>query len=235
MLLKGLKYALYSFIELLFPVNCAGCNAPLQGEEKNLCLHCITNLPLTHNWKNRVNPTYKKMYGRFALEYANSFLYFTKSGLTQHLIHQFKYRNRKDLAVYLGYLFGQHLLKSTWINEIDTLLPIPLHPKKERQRGYNQSAHLALGITEATRIPTLEGVLIKAKNTPTQTRKSIIERVENVRDTFRVEDYAILKGKHILIVDDVLTTGSTIESAAFELLQIEDVKISFATLGVVLD
>lgn len=216
-----------------FSSYCAGCGQSFKGQEDILCTHCFLNLPLTNSWEKKENIIYRKLYGRFPFEKAVSFLYFTKSGLTQHLIHQFKYQKRKDIAVYLTELFAKELKKVNWQQDIQIIIPVPIHKKKKNIRGYNQAELIALLLGETLQIAVSTNVLIKNKHTESQTRKSIIQRIENVKDVFAIQKSMDLENKHILLVDDVLTTGSTIEHCSEVLLKIPGVKLSIATLAAV--
>src|SRR6185312_5058207 len=150
--------------------------------------------------------------------YATSFAYFTSEGLLQHLLHGLKYTNKKQTGIYLGKQLAYDLQQTNWISEIDAIIPIPLHNKKEAIRGYNQSELIAEGIGNVLNIPVLNNALLRKRHTDSQTKKSREERLMNMKDAFEVTSSHLLKNKHILLVDDVLTTGATIESAALALL-----------------
>ena len=229
---SSLKNIFEALISIIFPQNCAGCNRPFRGDEKVLCLRCKINLPSSNTWMQQQNIIYNKLYGRFNFENACSLLYFTQSGLAQHLIHLIKYKDRRDIAVYLGNLFGENLKKSKWAEGIDYLIPVPLHRQKRYIRGYNQSELIAEGISEILQIPSLKKELIKTRHTSSQTQKTTKERIENVSNVFDLINPDILKGKHILLIDDVITTGATLESCAQTILNIPDTKISLATLAI---
>lgn len=217
---------------LLFPQKCLGCSLMLKGDESALCLSCVENLPITHNWNHEHNATIYRLGGRFPFQNAASFLYFTKAGITQRLLHQLKYQKRKDLAFYLGALFGEHLKSSEWASNIDFIIPVPLHRARERKRGYNQSNYLARGMAKSLGTQVLEKQLLKTVNTESQTRKTLIERVQNVENAFLLIDKDLISGKHILLIDDVITTGATIESCAKALSNAENVTLSVASLAV---
>lgn len=225
------KSAIQFIGDFLFPRHCLGCGQTFKGEEEALCLNCIFNLPLTYSWNTHENIMYRKMYGRFPFQNAVSFLYFTKSGLTQHLIHEFKYKSRKDVAFLLGHLFGNFLSHLPWYQNIDLIIPVPIHERKKRTRGFNQAEIIAEGLSHITKTPLDTACLLKCKHTATQTKKSIAERIENVKDVFTLSEPKILEGKHILLLDDVLTTGSTLESCAGTLLQVPNIQISIATIA----
>lgn len=229
--MSSLKNLFESLIQTLFPKNCAGCNQSFRGQEEILCLSCITHLPISNTWFQKENIVYQKLYGRFPFENACCFLFFTQSGISQKLIHLLKYKSRKDIAFYLGHLFGEHLKESSWIKNIDYIIPVPIHKQKRNLRGFNQSQLLAKGLSESLQIPILKDVLIKHKHTSSQTRKTHQERIENVKNVFEVQNKNILLDKHILLIDDVLTTGATLESCSNTILKIQNTRISFATLA----
>jgi ComF family protein len=207
---------------------------PLTKGESVLCLHCSLNLPKTRYHHLTANETTLRLAGRFRFEQASSFLYFSKEGMTQKLLHQMKYEGRKQLAVYLATLFAKELNDCGWFDTIDALLPVPLHPKKENKRGYNQSMLLAKGIATISQKEILAGVLKRSTFTETQTHKSRSERLENLSRAFSLKEITEAKNKHILLIDDVLTTGATIEACALHLSQIPGVRLSVATLAVAL-
>ena len=170
-------------------------------------------------------------WGRVELFSATSYLFFNKGGSVQHLMHSLKYKSQKETGVYLGKLFGKDLLKSPLFNTIDLIIPVPLHPKKFHLRGFNQSEVIASGIGHVMEIPVECNKLIRLVNTDSQTRKSRYSRWENVRSAFGVENPEDISGKHVLLVDDVLTTGATLEACAATLLEIEGTRVSVATLA----
>lgn len=218
--------------QLFFPLNCECCNNWLSEDEEVLCLHCIAMLPRTAYHSNLQNQTQQKFFGRVDLQFASSFLYFTKEGMMQHLMHRFKYRKRKNIGKQLGLIFGAELAAGKHLQNIDYIIPVPLHKLKKEKRGYNQSDLIADGISEANDIEIADNVLIRIKNTESQTQKTRAERLENVKDVFVAKEQHRLQGKHVLLVDDVITTGATLESAALALLAIPGVRVSIATLGI---
>lgn len=218
--------------ELLFPSLCAGCLHPLTESEEELCLHCNWALPRTGYHHLPDNETSLRLAGRFRFEQASSFLYFAKDGLTQSLLHQIKYDGRKDLATYLGLLFARELHATAWLDSIDAVLPVPLHPKKEAKRGFNQSALVAKALATAANKELLNGTLIRRHFTETQTLKSRAERLDNLKDAFSMTSSAAAQNKHVLLVDDVLTTGATIEACATALATVPGMRLSVATLAI---
>ncbi len=219
---------------LLFPRLCGGCGKALLPAEDPVCMVCDLEIPKTaaHHLEN--NETALRIAGRFPFVQASSWAYFSQESLLQHLLHNIKYRQREDWAVALGNRLGTELNAAGWGMEV--LLPVPLHPRKKRARGYNQSERLCDGLSDAMGIPVWPDALRRLRATESQTAKNTTERLLNVKDAFAVSPrYAQkLKGCHVLLVDDVLTTGATIESCAGALLRdVPDVQISVATLAVV--
>jgi ComF family protein len=202
----------------------------VKGEEI-LCLNCLADFP-RNNYVNFVeNPVADVFIGRARIEFGTSYCQFDKGGKVQHLIHQLKYRGRREIGMRMGFLFGSDLFETEEFRDIDAILPVPLHRRKERLRGYNQSAEIAKGISQAMNKPLLKKNLIRTKHTSSQTAKDRYERWENVRGIFQVRNPNVLTNKHLLLVDDVITTGATLEACCETLLKIEGVKVSIATLA----
>ena len=170
-------------------------------------------------------------YGRLILEAATAGFYFVKGGLIQQLIHELKYKGNKEIGFYLGKLLGDKMLMSGRFDQIDYLLPLPLFADREFKRGYNQSEVICNGLSEAMNIPVLNGNLVRVHATETQTKKHRAERWENVADSFILRDPNALRHKHILLVDDVITTGASLEACAQSILKNADTKLSLATLA----
>lgn len=227
--------ALRGFAHLFYPELCEGCGNELHGEEKILCLHCMVQLPRTSFHHIPENRAFGNFIGRVPIEKATSFVYFTKEGLMQHLLHRFKYKGRKEIGFYLGMLFAEELKKYGWLDNIDMIIPVPLHSRKEYLRGYNQAALFAQGIGSISGLKTETGILVRTKRTTTQTRKTRAERIGNVQGVFHRKQPDKLANKHVLLVDDVLTTGATLEACALELLKTTGVKVSLATIALATD
>ena len=216
-------------VNLFYPRVCAACGEPLLKDEETVCLKCRYLLPKTGYELNADNPSAQNFYGRVRFHAVTSCFFFSKQGKVQHLIHQLKYKGNKEAGIFLGQQIGESIKDAPLFQGIDYLVPVPLHPKREKKRGYNQSMMIARGISEVTAIPIGEKFLVRTVNTATQTKKSKEERYQNVKDIFQLQNGALLEGKHILIVDDVLTTGATLESCAHKFENIPGIKISAAT------
>ena len=222
---------LSSLIDLLFPQICLACYEPTTANQKNICLNCRISLPRTNWHLTNDNPIEKVFWGRVSIQKATAFFKFENGGGIQRLIHHFKYKGIQEIGESLGELVGTELSGSDFFKDTDLLLPIPIHKKKQRKRGFNQSLIIANGISRVTKIPIEQKVLVKAYNTQSQTRKSRFKRWLNVDSTFKVLDEEVLKSKNILLIDDVITTGSTVEACAKELLKIEGLRISLLTIA----
>lgn len=220
-----------NLLELFFPTLCVTCGNRLVTQEKFLCINCWLDLPVTNFHFYAENKVAQLFWGRVRIENATSFFAYNKGSNYQHLIHFIKYKGLKELGFETGRRFGTALLASPEFSSIDFVVPVPLHPKKQKIRGYNQSEWIAKGISESLKKPVSIDNLHRNLHTSTQTRKNRYERWENVENIFEVIRPEEFAGKHILMIDDVVTTGSTLESCAFQLLQIENVKVSIATLA----
>ena len=226
-----LKTIFSDTLHLFYPHICTGCGSDLLEQSNLLCLKCVTNLPETNFAQHASNPIEKIFWGRISLTAAHSEFYFSKESLIQQLIHQFKYKGNTTIGFYLGELMGKTLLSSSRFNGIDALIPLPLYPDKERKRGYNQAAIICDGMSAVMNVPVIKNNVLRQRYTDTQTKKHRIERWENVAGSFITRDETKLKGKHLLLVDDVITTGATLEACGSMIAAIEGVKLSIATLA----
>ena len=219
----------HSILNLFYPRVCAACGELLLKDEETVCLKCRYLLPKTGYELNPENPLAQTFYGRVKFHAVTACFFFAKSGKVQHLVHELKYKGNKEAGVFLGQQLGETIKDAPSFQGIDCLIPVPLHAKREKQRGYNQSLMICQGIHEATGIPIGNKYLVREVYTETQTHKSAEERFRNVKDIFKQRFPDELKGKHVLLVADVLTTGATLESCAHQLENIPGITISAAT------
>ncbi len=222
---------LNDFISLIFPQVCVSCGNSLYKNEQTICTYCVYHLPKTNFHLDNDNPIAKIFWGRINIHSAGSFYGFNKGGRVQRLIHQLKYKGRKEVGFTVGKLYGYELKKCDNFNTVDTIIPVPLHPKKIKKRGYNQSESFAEGLAASMEVESDFKTLFRAYESETQTKKSRFNRWQNVESIFQLKDWTALEGKHILLVDDVVTTGATLEACAQVLMQIPRIKISVATIA----
>lgn len=206
------------FISLIYPHFCEGCLGPLVKGEDILCTHCLSDLPRTNMHLDVNNPLALKFRGRIPMLGASVFLRFRKRGKVQRMLHSLKYKNRPEVGFKLGFVYGSELANAGFIDPFDMILAVPLHLSRLRSRGYNQSDEWARGLSATAGIPFVTGVLKRVRNTRTQTTRTRLRRWENVRDVFEVTDPAKVVGRNVLLVDDVVTTGATLESCGQSLL-----------------
>lgn len=222
---------LADFIALIFPDLCAACNGQLIKGEQVICTHCRYDLPYTNFHQHKDNIVARQFWGKLKVEHAYALLYFTKGGKVQNMVHRFKYDGEKQIGVLLGNIAGEQLTTIHQTDTIDYIIPVPLHKSKLRKRGYNQSRLFADGLAQKLNAPVEVDNLIRTMATETQTRKSRFARFENMQQVFAVADAAKLINKHILLVDDIVTTGSTLEACGIELLKVPGLKLSIATIA----
>ena len=222
---------LKSLLNLFFPKLCNGCNSLLLNNEEVICTKCRHNLPLTYHHLIPNNELMIKFYGILPLESASSMVYFHTKGIVQELIHNLKYRNQQEIGTVLGNIYGNELKESNHLPKIDFIIPTPIHKKRLQQRGYNQVTTFCDAISEIHEIPIEKQVLHRIKHTKTQTKKSKEKRSEMKSKDFEVKYNDSHIGKHFLLIDDVITSGATIEACAKTLLQIPDSKISLLSIA----
>ena len=219
-----------SLLGLFYPRLCPACSEALYGNENILCLKCMSEFPRTGFYLDPENDMARLFWGRVMIRNAAAFFYYQKGSRYQNLIHEIKYFNQKQLGILLGRWFGDELT-NTPFRMAELIHPVPLHAVKLKKRGYNQSEQIALGLSEALGIPLETTLIERVVNTDTQTRKTKYERWSNVEGIFRVTKPNRLKNKHIILVDDVVTTGSTLEACAAPVLALEGTAVSILTLG----
>lgn len=206
------------FVSLFFPRVCLACNLALTRGEENVCTRCMLELPSTDYHLTRENPLMDRLSCRMPLSYAMACFKFTKSGKVQHLLHALKYKSQPEIGVTLGLIYGDKLLRAGLAPLFDIILPVPLHPTRKRKRGYNQSAMFAEGLSSKLGIPFSDDILARRAKTETQTNKSKLSRWENMNDVFTITNPARIQSKNVLLVDDVVTTGSTLEACGSVLI-----------------
>lgn len=219
------------FLHLFFPHVCAGCGSDGLGKESVMCVECLAALPLTNFYQLGENPVEKIFRGRLPVKAAGSFLYFSKESLVQRLLHQLKYRDNRALGTLLGAMMGAALQASPLFETVEVLVPLPLHASKEKKRGYNQAMILCEGISAVTGAAVCAQAVAKLSRTETQTHKNRLERWHNIAGGFVVKAPDLLHNKHVLLVDDVITTGATLEACGQEILGVPGTELSIATLA----
>lgn len=226
----ALPYPIKALLSLFFSHSCAVCGQTLVEGEDQLCTSCIYNLPRTHFHKHTGNPVEELFWGRVRVERAASFYQFFKGSSYQHLIHLLKYQGKKEIGSRLGELYGAELKPSGFLQGVNAIVPVPLHPVKQAQRGYNQSEWIARGLSLSTGIPQRTDLVRRKTHTATQTRKSKEDRWKNMQNVFQLNTHTQTGHMHALLVDDVVTTGATLEAVATVLLKGVE-KVSIVTLA----
>lgn len=229
--MEKLRQGVSDVLGLLYPSLCVTCGERLITGEQHVCFNCWNDLPLTNFHLEPENKVAQLFWGRVKLENATSFFSYKKGSRYQHLIHYIKYKGLKELGRETGQRFGYVLKESDVFMAVDLVVPVPLHPKKEKIRGYNQCFYIAGGMAEAMGKELSSDNLHRKIFTSTQTRKNRFERWQNVEGIFGLQRPEEFAGKHILLVDDVVTTGSTLEACAFQLLQLTGTQVSIATVA----
>lgn len=220
-----------NLIDLFFPPVCSGCHALLLSNEKVICTPCRHHLPQTHHHLQIENEAYKKFYGRIPVLHASAFLYFNKKGMVQELIHNLKYRGQQEIGTQLGHWYAQDLKDNLVLKEVDAIIAVPLHKKRWRKRGYNQVATFAEALSYELNIPIRKDLLIKKVNAQTQSKKNLLGRMYGNQKIFEVNYTPSDHDKHYLLLDDVLTTGATLEACSKAILAIPGAKISIVCMA----
>lgn len=225
------------FIDLLFPRLCKVCGRVLLSREEHICLHCLSDMPFTYYWDWDENPAEKILWGRTYFQMVSPLFFYARESPYTNLIHRIKYKGDIALAQYLGSMLGERLRCSPRLPEIDCIVPVPLHPRKKRKRGYNQAEEIAKGIAarlwDSEKEKVVTGILRRRRFTKTQTKISVGNKWENMEEAFEIRSPEVLEGKSVLLVDDVLTTGATVDACFQAMSDIKGIRISVATLAYV--
>ncbi|MGL5262804.1 MAG: ComF family protein [Bacteroides sp.] len=226
---------LYALIDLFFPPSCVVCHHSLKQQEQYICMHCLCKLPYTRLSLSEPNPADQKFWGLCSIEKVFALIYYEKGSPFNHLIHALKYKNQAKIGLILGSLIAQNL-PSSFFSTIDEIIPLPIHPEKQKIRGYNQAEWIAKGIQQKTSLPIRTDRVYKVIHNSSQTDKGVYERRVNVQNVYQAaQSIGELENKHVLLVDDVLTTGATLCSCCETLQQAVLVKISILTFALARD
>ncbi|MEA5258605.1 ComF family protein [Arcicella aquatica] len=220
-----------AFIDLIFPRICSACLEPLQLNEAVICTHCRFDLPKTNLHLENDNVLMQKFLGKVELKHVMSYLKFIKGGKVQRLMHELKYKGNQEVGEMLGRWYGAELRDNGFAEAFDLIIPVPLHKKRLISRGYNQSDCFAKGLSESLKIEWRDDILVRATNTTSQVTKSRLERYQNMDNVFAVKHQEYLRGKKVVVVDDTLTTGATLESCVLSLQEFDIKDISILTLA----
>ncbi|GGW25336.1 ComF family protein [Arenibacter certesii] len=228
-----LSNIIHDITSVLLPKLCFGCNELLIRGEEHICTVCRNQLPLTEYTFNAENPVDRIFYGRIIIKKASAFLFYTDKGIVKNLIHYLKYKNQEQIGYFLGQWYGHTIKDNNYLKNIDYVIPVPIHPKKRRRRGYNQVTLFAKTVAKHLSAQYAEDILIKTANTRTQTKKTRLLRWQNKQALYILTNIETLKGKNVLLLDDVITTGATMEACATVLSKAPGIKIYIASMAVV--
>ena len=220
-----------SILGLTFPHLCLACGKDSIPDHEILCLSCTYFLPKSKQHLYPENRFKDRFWGRLSIQGAGAYMYYSKEGSSQKLLRKLKYQGYRQIGIELGRQYGRLLKSAPLFSGIDLIIPIPLHPRKLRKRGFNQSDAFAKGLSESMEIPWNANGLIRTLETPSQTTKSRMERFANVEHAFQIPTPDLLRGKHILLVDDVLTTGATLEAAGRKILDVSGTTLSMSCIA----
>ena len=220
-----------NLINLFFPKACSGCNSFLLANENVICTVCRHEIPLTNHHKIENNEAVVKFYGRIPIEFAAALFYFHKKGIVQEMIHKLKYKGHQEVGTAIGYWYAEELKRIAELNSVDYIIPVPLHKKRLKERGYNQVEAFGKSLSESMAIPYNDSVLIRNVYSKTQTKKNLLGRSEVVGSIFSAVQDDSLHNKHFMLIDDVITTGSTLEACGRELLKIPGAKLSIVCMA----
>ncbi|MWB93610.1 ComF family protein [Flavobacterium sp. GA093] len=217
---------------LFFPQVCVGCHTLLMSNEVVVCTGCRHEMPLTQHHLDPKNEAFHKFYGKIDIQYAAAFLNFNKKGIVQELIHNLKYKGQEEIGSVLGNWYVEDLKKIQRHHSFDAIIPVPLHQKKLKERGYNQVATFGKALSEGLNIAYEDSVLFRKKYSKTQSKKNLLGRTEDIETIFDVYVSEEHQNKHFLLIDDVITTGATLEACSRALLKIPGTKISIVCMAI---
>ena len=220
-----------NIVHLLYPRICTGCGSDLISGDNLICGECMNQMPLTGYYMHKNNPVEKIFRGRIPVVTASAYAYFSKDSVVQNFLHSLKYGSNKEAGIYMGRLIGRKLKLCEWNNDLYALIPLPLHSEKQKKRGYNQAEMICEGISSEMNVPVMNNVIVRSKNTESQTHKNRLERWNNIESKFELKKPAGIMNKHVLLVDDVITTGATLEACGSELLKTEGLHLSIAAFA----
>ena len=220
-----------NLINVLFPKVCSGCSNHLLSNENVICTICRHEIPLTNHHLNPENEALKKFYGKIPVEFASTLVYFHKKGIVQEMIHNLKYRGHEEIGAVLGEWQAENLKKLPITNSFDEIIPVPLHKKRLKERGYNQVSSFGLALSKKLKINYNPNILSRSVYSKTQVKKNLLNRTEVLEHVFDVQFSEKEYNKHFLLIDDVLTTGSTLEACGRALLKIPGAKISIVCMA----
>ena len=220
-----------SIINLFFPKVCSGCSSFLLTNENVICTVCRHDIPLTNHHLNPENDAFKKFYGRIPVIHTSALFYFHKKGIVQELIHNLKYKGHEEIGTILGEWYAEDLKTIALLQSVDEIIPVPLHPKKLKQRGYNQVTAFGEGLSSSLNLDYNDSLLIRNVYSKTQSKKNLLGRTEGIETIFDVVFTEKNYNKHFLLIDDVITTGSTLEACSRALMKIPGAKISIVCMA----
>ena len=220
-----------SIVNLFFPKVCSGCNSFLLTNENVICTVCRHDIPLTNHHLNPDNDASKKFYGRIPIQHASALFYFHKKGIVQQLIHNLKYKGHEEIGSIIGEWYAEDLSQMEFIQTVDEIIPVPLHPRKLKERGYNQVTTFGKALSSSLNLIYNDSLLNRNKYSKTQSKKNLLGRTEGIESVFDVTFTEKDHDKHFLLIDDVITTGSTLEACSRALLKIPGVKISIVCMA----
>ena len=220
-----------SIINLFFPKVCSGCSSFLLSNENVICTVCRHDIPMTNHHLNPENDAFKKFYGRIPVVHASALFYFHKKGIVQELIHNLKYKGHEEIGTILGEWYSEDLKNIDSLKSVDEIIPVPLHPKKLKERGYNQVTAFGTALSSSLNIDYNDSLLIRNVYSKTQSKKNLLGRTEGIETIFDVSFTEKDHNKHFLLIDDVITTGATLEACSRALLKIPGAKISIVCMA----